>query len=251
MNLQELVVELAGMLLASKQTVALTGAGISTESGIPDFRSPGGLWSKVDPMYAFAAETFVKRPAVFYEVGLPHLSSIVTARPNRAHEVLAGLEKAGLLSCVITQNVDSLHQKAGSTRVLEVHGHLRSATCMNCGVQISWDHLLEKISAGQVPPRCNECRGVFKPDSVFFGDNLTADFTEAVARASSCDLMLVVGSSLEVAPANYLPTLAGKLAIINLGSSMADSKADLVINHRAGETLDLLWDELARRQAVK
>lgn len=249
-NLQEQVAELAGMLLASKKTVVLTGAGISTESGIPDFRSPGGLWSKIDPMYAFSAETFIYRPEVFYKTGLPHLAAITSAKPNRAHEVLAGLERAGLVSCVITQNVDGLHQRAGSTRVLEVHGHLRSATCMRCGSKVTWDQLLDKVFAGQVPPRCNDCRGVFKPDCVFFGDSMTADFTGAAGEASTSELLLVVGSSLEVAPVNHLPALAGKLAIVNLGPTWADGRALLVINNRAGQTMDLLWKELQRRGAV-
>ncbi|MBF7083455.1 NAD-dependent deacetylase [Desulfallas sp. Bu1-1] len=249
-SLQERVAELADILLASKKTVVLTGAGISTESGIPDFRSPGGLWSKIDPMYAFSAETFIHRPEVFYKAGLPHLTSITTARPNRAHEVLAGLEKAGLISCVITQNVDGLHQRAGSTRVLEVHGHLRSATCMSCGSKITWDHLLDKVFAGQVPPRCGDCRGIYKPDCVFFGDSMTADFTEATREATTSELLLVVGSSLEVSPVNYLPMLAGKLAIVNLGPTMADRRALLVINNRAGQTMDLLWNELHSRGKV-
>lgn len=250
MFLQERVITLADMLLDSKKTVVLTGAGVSTESGIPDFRSPGGLWSKVDPLYAFSVETFIYRPEVFYQVGLPHLGSITSARPNRAHQVLAGLEKAGLVECVITQNVDSLHQQAGSRRVLEVHGHLRSATCMGCGAAITWDHLLERVFAGQIPPRCSECRGIYKPDCVFFGDEMSPDFGEATREASTSELMLVVGSSLEVAPANYLPLLAGGLAVVNLDATAVDDRAGLVINRKAGETMDLLWSELLRRGAV-
>lgn len=248
MSLQEQVARLADMLLASKKTVALTGAGISTESGIPDFRSPGGLWSKVDPMYAFSADTFRYRPAAFYQAGLPHLASINNARPNRAHEVLAALENAGMLAGVVTQNVDSLHQRAGSTRVWELHGHLRSATCMQCGGQIAWDGLLEKVMASQIPPRCNDCQGIYKPDCVFFGDQLTGDFTEALKEVSTSELLLVIGSSLEVEPANYLPMLAGKLAIINLDNTMADGKASLIINHSAGKTMDLLWNEILKRK---
>ncbi len=251
MSLREKVVQLADLLLASNKTVVLTGAGISTESGIPDFRSPGGLWSKVDPMYAFSAETFIYRPAAFYEAGLPHLNTIMSAQPNRAHEVLAGLEKAGLLACVITQNVDNLHQKAGSVRVLEVHGHLRSATCMKCGSKITWDYLLDKVFAGQIPPRCSDCQGVYKPDCVFFGDSLTADFEVAIRETADSDLMLVVGSSLEVAPVNHLPMMAKELAIVNVGPTAADHKAGLLINHKAGETMDLLWNELLKRGAVK
>ncbi|KJS76571.1 MAG: NAD-dependent deacetylase [Desulfotomaculum sp. BICA1-6] len=250
MLLQEQVAALADMLLASRKTVVLTGAGVSTESGIPDFRSPGGLWTKVDPLYAFAAETFTHRPDVFYQVGLPHLGSITSARPNRCHQVLAGLEQANLLECIITQNVDSLHQRAGSERILEVHGHLRSATCMDCSGSITWDHLLEKVFAGQVPPRCGDCRGIYKPDCVFFGDEMSPDFKDATREASTSELILVVGSSLEVAPVNYLPLLAEKVAIVNLGPTEVDDRAGLIINHRAGETMDLLWNELQRRGAL-
>jgi len=250
MLLQERVAALAEMLLASRKTVVLTGAGVSTESGIPDFRSPGGLWTKVDPLYAFAAETFTDRPDVFYQVGLPHLTSITSARPNRCHYVLAGLERVNLVECLITQNVDGLHQQAGTRRILEVHGHLRTATCMNCGSSIIWDHLLEKVNSGQVPPRCGDCRGVYKPDCVFFGDAVSPDFSDATRETSTSELILVVGSSLEVAPVNYLPLLAEKVAVVNLGPTLVDDQAGLIINHRAGETMDLLWNELQKRGAV-
>ncbi|WP_034630465.1 SIR2 family NAD-dependent protein deacylase [Desulfotruncus alcoholivorax] len=249
-SLQEQVAKLAEKLLASQRTVVLTGAGVSTESGIPDFRSPGGLWSKVDPLYAFSAETFVKRPEVFYQLGLPHLASITSAKPNRAHEVLAALEKTGLVSCVVTQNVDGLHQQAGSSRVLEVHGHLRTATCMECGSKISWDFLLEKVFAGQIPPRCTDCRGIFKPDCVFFGDSMPQDFDEAIKESSASELLVVVGSSLEVAPVNYLPTVAGELVIINLGPTMADHKVSLKVGGKAGQVMDLLWENLMRNGLV-
>ena len=243
-SLQEQVAKLAEKMLASKKTVVLTGAGVSTESGIPDFRSPGGLWSKVDPLYAFSAETFVKRPEVFYRTGLPHLASITSARPNRTHEVLAALEKAGLVSCIVTQNVDGLHQQAGSGKVFEVHGHLRTASCMECGARIPWDFLLEKVLAGQIPPRCNDCRGVFKPDCVFFGDNMPQDFDAALSEASTSKLLVVIGSSLEVAPVNYLPVVANDLVIINLGPTMADHKASLRVTGKAGQIMDLLWEYL-------
>lgn len=249
MSLQEQVGLLADMLLDSRRTAVLTGAGISTESGIPDFRSPGGLWSKVDPMYAFSAETFLRRPEVFYREGLPHVASITSARPNVAHYVLAKLQKAGLVSCIITQNVDGLHQMAGSERVLEIHGHLRSATCMRCRGKVAWQELMEMVSAGHIPPRCG-CGGVYKPDAVFFGDPLTADFEEATREAASSELMLVVGSSLEVAPANYLPTLSRRVVIVNIGQTMLDRSAALVIRHKAGETFSLLWEELRSRGRV-
>ena len=239
--------KLANLLEHSRKTVVLTGAGVSTESGIPDFRSPGGLWSKVDPMYVFSAETFTQRPQVFYEVGLPHLGAIASASPNQTHYVLAALEGAGLLAGVITQNVDGLHQKAGSSKVYELHGHFRTATCMDCGTKIGWDHLVELVMNSQIPPRCGDCRGVYKPDAVFFGDQLPRDFEESVQEARDSDLMLVIGSSLEVQPANFLPSLSKQVAIINLGATMADRRSAIKISAGAGDTLVSLWDELAAR----
>lgn len=245
--MRQKVKQLADMLAESKKTVALTGAGISTESGIPDFRSPGGLWSKVDPDLAFSKETFIYRPEVFYRMGFPHLHGMTGARPNKAHYVLARLQASGLLSRVITQNVDSLHQKAGSTGVLELHGHLRSATCMKCGNRIDWDSLVEAVLAGQIPARCAKCRGVYKPDAVFFGDNLPADFESAVQEARNSELMLVIGSSLEVAPANFLPRLCPRAAIINLDPTKMDDTAEVVIHAGSGEVFAALEEELEFR----
>lgn len=245
-DLSKKIDQLADFLLDSRKTIVLTGAGISTESGIPDFRGPDGLWSKVDPMYVFSAETFVRRPRVFYEAGLPLMGALRSARPNAAHRIIAGLEGAGLVWGVVTQNVDGLHQQAGSKNVFELHGHLRSATCMKCGHVISWEKLEEMVAAGELPPH-HHCGGVFKPDAVFFGDPLPADFYDCCREVSDSDLLLVVGSSLEVSPVNYLPQLCSRLVIVNMGNTMADNRALLKVEGKAGETFMLLADALGSR----
>jgi NAD-dependent deacetylase len=247
MDAIEKISRLADLMVESKKTMVLTGAGISTESGIPDFRSPDGLWSKVDPMYVFSADTFVYRPKVFYEEGLHLLGALRQAEPNAAHRVMAHLERAGLVDAVITQNVDGLHQKAGSRRVYELHGHLRSAHCIKCGQVISWQWLEDAVLAGQVPPRHVGCGGVYKPDCVFFGDSLPSEFYECCREVSASGLLVVVGSSLEVAPVNYLPGLNKNLVIINVGETMCDHQAVLKIEARAGEAFTALAGVLRER----
>lgn len=251
MSWREKIRTLAGMVTESQKTIILTGAGISTESGIPDFRGPDGLWSKVDPMYVFSADTFIYRPKVFYETGLPLLDTLHSARPNPAHEVIAGMEKAGLVWGVVTQNVDGLHQKAGSSRVYEVHGHLRSATCLKCGGKIAWDELVRLTSEGPLPPLCDVCEGVYKPDAVFFGDPMPPDFDESYRQSGDADLMIVAGSSLEVSPVNYLPHFSKKLAIVNIGPTTADYKAALKLEVKVSDAFTALWEELKDRGAVK
>lgn len=247
MDLGKKVNDLADLLLESGKTMVLTGAGISTESGIPDFRGPDGLWNKVDPMYVFHADTFIYRPKVFYEAGMPLLGALHAARPNAAHRVIAELEEAGLVRAVVTQNVDGLHQKAGSKTVYELHGHLRSATCLKCGRVIPWDRLEEMATTGELPPRHENCGGVFKPDAVFFGDPLPPDFYDCCREVSESDLLLVVGSSLEVSPVNYLPQLCKRLAIVNMGDTMADNRAILKVEAKAGEAFTLLSGVLKDR----
>lgn len=242
--------QLAGLMISSRKTMVLTGAGISTESGIPDFRGPDGLWNKVDPMYVFSAETFVYRPEVFYKTGMPLMGALQEARPNAAHQVMAGLEPAGLIWAVVTQNVDGLHQKAGSKMVFELHGHLRSATCMKCSHIIPWETLEGMVKEGQMPPRHQSCGGVYKPDAVFFGDPLPGDFYDCCREVSDSDLLIVVGSSLEVSPVNYLPGLCKKLVIVNMGETTYDHKAYLKIEAMAGEAFTLLADAL-RKQGVR
>jgi NAD-dependent deacetylase len=232
----------AEIVMSSSHAVAFTGAGISTPSGIPDFRTPGsGLWSQVDPMEVASIWSFLRRPEAFYEWVRPMIQMFREAQPNPAHLALAQLESMGLLHAVITQNIDELHQRAGSTRVLELHGHMREATCLSCYKIVSSSQgLMQIIEEGQVP-HC-ECGGVLKPNVVLFGEMLPVDvLTEAEREARACDVMLVAGSSLEVVPAAELPAMAlrsgARLIIVNRQPTPMDRRADVVIHGDVAEVL--------------
>ncbi|NPV89431.1 MAG: NAD-dependent protein deacylase [Firmicutes bacterium] len=236
MGYQEDLAKLAQMFKSSKRAIVLTGAGISTESGIPDFRSPGtGLWEKMDPMEEASRQAFARNPVRFYQHGFAPFFMVLEAKPNPAHEVLAWMEKEGFIVGVITQNIDGLHQKAGSRNVREVHGHMRSGTCTGCREVYPVSYILEEKNQGRAP-KC-DCGSYIRPDVTLFGDPMPNDFWQSVQEAQKCDLMLVVGSSLEVSPANSLPQQVDRVAIINLGPTGYDRKADLVIREKAGRTL--------------
>ncbi|MBE9509069.1 MAG: Sir2 family NAD-dependent protein deacetylase, partial [Chloroflexi bacterium] len=203
------VARAAALLRDARHAVALTGAGSSTPSGIPDFRSPGtGLWEHADPMVVASIHHFRRHPEEFYAWMRPLVATLLAAEPNPSHLALAELEAGGWLKAVITQNIDDLHQRAGSQEVLELHGHLREATCISCYRVLPTEKLLDDfLSTGEVP-RCPVCDGVMKPNVVLFGEQLPVDvLNAAVAHARQADLMLVAGSSLEVTPASRLPLL--------------------------------------------
>lgn len=232
----------AEILLSSHHAVAFTGAGISTPSGIPDFRSPGsGLWTFYDPLEVASIWAFQARPDAFYEWVRPLIQTFRHAEPNPGHLALASLERMGLLHAVITQNIDELHQKAGSRRVLELHGHMREATCLTCyTVQPTTESLIRAIEEGQVP-RC-ACGGVLKPNIVLFGEMLPLDvFADAEWEAQFCDVMLIAGSSLEVVPAANLPMMAlqggARLIIVNEQPTPFDRQAEVVIHGDVAEVL--------------
>jgi NAD-dependent deacetylase len=221
--------------------VALTGAGVSTESGLPDFRSPGGLWADVDPMRVASLSAFRRDPGAFYAFYQDRLSRLGGAQPNHAHRALADLERGGLLRAVITQNVDGLHQAAGSRRVLELHGSLRRAACPDCGARADIAVLTDALAAGR-QPHCPVCAGPLKPDVVLFGELLPLTvFAEADALCREADALLVVGSSLTVTPAAELPqTLldrGGRLIIVNREPTPYDADAAVVIRDDAGRAL--------------
>ena len=216
----------------------LTGAGVSTESGIPDFRSRTGIWTKYDPMEYATIDAFRRDPARVWDFYSKRLGVLAEARPNAAHLALAELERRGLVQAVVTQNVDRLHHAAGSRRVIEVHGSIRSASCLVCGHREEYERVIE---LGPVP-ECAGCGAVLKPDVVMFGELLPEGaMEEASALARGAGLLLVVGSSLEVYPVAGLPedTLAagGRLAIVNRGSTPYDRRADLKLDAFAAETL--------------
>jgi len=246
---KERISEVAALLKEARYAVALTGAGISTPSGIPDFRSPGtGLWEQVQPMLVASIWAFRLRPRAFYDWMRPLAHKILEAKPNPAHFALAELERAGRLKAVITQNIDGLHQAAGSQRVFELHGHTRTATCLECGRTVDSGPLIEEFLAGEVP-RCKSCGGLLKPDVVLFGELLPADvFFAAQMECEQCDLLLVAGSSLEVAPASDLPLLAlevgAKLVIVNLQPTSLDSRASVVIRQDVATALPAIAEKV-------
>ena len=235
--------QVAELLLRSRYAVAFTGAGISTPSGIPDFRSPdSGLWTKDDPMVVASIYTFRTEPRIFYEWMQPTARLFAEAVPNSAHIALAQLEKVGLIKAVITQNIDDLHQKAGSQRVLELHGHLREAVCLQCGEEVATAGFLDDyLVAGKVP-YCSECGGALKPKAVFMGEELPMDvLLDAQVESQKCDLMLVVGSSLTVVPAANLPIAACRsgadLVVVNNQATPVDGIAEVVLRGDVAEVL--------------
>jgi NAD-dependent deacetylase len=240
---------LAGLIRESSCTVALTGAGISVPSGIPDFRTPGkGLWEKVDPMEVAHIDAFRRDPARFWSFYRPRLHSLEDIDPNRAHEALAALEAGGLLEAVITQNIDMLHTKAGSKRVIEVHGSIRTLSCQGCGEVVSLERSGERFDIEGVA-RCAACDGYLKPDVVLFGELLpAAAIAEAEELAARAELMLCIGSSLEVYPVAGLPSLTlargGRLAIVTQGPTPFDRDAALRMDGDVVADLDAVLDAL-------
>lgn len=242
---EELLIAASKLLQQAQFTVALTGAGISTPSGIPDFRSPAsGLWNHVNPFEVASLQSFRYRPEAFYEWIRPLASKILATKPNPAHFALARLEHIGLLKSVITQNIDMLHSKAGSQTVYEVHGHVRETTCIMCFRVYAAEPILKDFltSDSQEVPRCPECNGVLKPNVVLYGEQLPAQvFLAAERDVRRADLMLVAGSSLEIYPTADLPRRilqqGGKLILINLGETDYDHKADVIIRGDVAQVL--------------
>ncbi len=229
---------LAELIAGNQPCVVLTGAGVSTESGIPDFRSPTGIWAEYDPYEVASIDGFQRDPERVWEFYGRRLDVLADAQPNAAHRALAELEAQGLVQAVITQNVDRLHAGAGSREVIEVHGSIATAGCLTCGRREGRERLRELLPV----PRCADCGSVLKPDVVMFGELLpAAALDRASALAQDAALLLVVGSSLEVWPVAGLPeeTLAhgGRLAIVNREPTPYDGRAALVLHGSAGEIL--------------
>lgn len=226
----------ADIIRASKKGVVLTGAGISTPSGIPDFRSPdSGLWSRYDPFEVASLTAFRYRPEDFFRWFHPLALKMHDAMPNPAHVGLAQLEKAGFLQTVITQNIDGLHRRAGSQNVLEVHGSLDTLTCINCYRRVKAREFSAAYYERMEIPHCPDCGGILKPDVILYGEQLPArTWLKAQEASKSCDLMIVAGSSLEVLPVAGLPMRAlengARLILINHTSTYVDVRADVVFN---------------------
>jgi NAD-dependent deacetylase len=234
--------ELAALIRDSECTVALTGAGTSVPSGIPDFRTPGtGLWEKVDPMSVATISAFHGDPKRFWDFYRPRLHTLAGKRPNPAHLALAELEQRGLLEAVITQNIDRLHRKAGSGRVVEVHGSIDTASCTACSSRYPVEQVESLFDADGVAI-CVSCAGRVKPDVVLFGELLPQDeMAEAERLCAAADLLLCVGSSLEVHPVAGLPQLTldrgGSVAIVTMGPTPYDSAATLRLDGDVAEEL--------------
>jgi len=236
---------LAELVRASERTVALTGAGVSVPSGIPDFRTPeSGMWANVDPMEVAHIDVFERDPARFWSYYRPRFATLGDKRPNRAHEVLAELERRGLLDGVITQNIDRLHRAAGSREVVEVHGSIAGSTCRGCEASYGLEEV-EALFDAEGVAICAACGGAVKPDVVLFGEMLPeAAIRRAQELAASADLMLCVGSSLVVHPVAALPELTlsagGRLAIVTKSATPYDDAAELKLGGEVDEELDAL-----------
>jgi NAD-dependent deacetylase len=248
--LEEQLEAVARMLCDADKVIALTGAGTSVESGIPDFRSPGGLWTRYNPAIYATFDSFVEDPSRFWSMAAELNPLLEGADPNPSHEALVQLARLGKCDAVITQNIDHLHQRAGSELVLELHGTYRTGTCLACGRSHSYDEIKGSASQGQIP-RCEECQGTVKPDVVLFGEPLNAPVLhKAVELAQTCDLMLVIGCGLEVFPAASLPTYAHRngasLVFVNVTETAYDGIADLILKGAAGEVMPLVVEYYVR-----
>lgn len=242
---------LGELIRNSRSTVALTGAGISVPSGIPDFRTPGtGMWTKVDPMKVAHIDAFRRDPKAFWKYYRPRFETLANKVPNGAHRALAALEGLGLLDGVITQNIDRLHGAAGSKRIVEVHGTIATSSCTCCGVSYALEQV-EKLFTDEGVAECRMCCGLVKPDVVLFGEMLPPEaMDDALELAEGADLMLCIGTSLEVHPVAGLPgaclDAGGKLAIITQSPTPFDREATVRLD---GDVVDDLADVLAAIRA--
>ncbi len=247
-GLEPLLRTAISLLKKSKRTVAITGAGISTPSGIPDFRSPhSGLWERYDPMEVASLTAFRHNPSKFYDWIHPLAKLIRDAKPNSAHIALARLEKAGYLAGILTQNIDALHHRAGSINILELHGHLRQATCVACYEMFDTEGILEAFIRNGDVPLCTKCGGVLKPNAILFGEQLPYDVVlSAENLLSKSELIIIAGSSLQVTPAAMLPieplNTGARLIIVNHTPTYLDERADAVFHDDVETILPNLAD---------
>jgi NAD-dependent deacetylase len=246
MDMNDQIEQVAGLILNAKRIVIFVGAGLSTESGIPDFRSPGGVWDKYDPE-DFYFQNFLSSEASrekYWQMATEMYEAMRDAKPNQAHLAVAELEKLGKLDCLITQNIDGLHFKAGNSpeKVLELHGTAMFVTCLSCNKRYERDAIQGRIAKGEKAPRCDECAGLLKPATISFGQSMPERETrEAYEQSSTCDLFIVIGSSLVVQPAANMPVVAhrngAKLVIVNRDETACDDIADIMIRDQAGPVM--------------
>lgn len=234
----EMVKNLGEALLRARHAVVLTGAGASTDSGLPDFRSRGGIWAGIDPLKLASVSALHQSPVEFFQFYRHRLARLDGASPNPVHTVLGALQRAGIIKAIITQNVDGLHQAGGATEVIELHGSLRECVCMRCEERYPSALIDIEVTRPQEVPLCPGCGGVLKPGVILFEEALPEEaITAALAHSYQADLFLVVGSSLEVSPANQLPAVAAsegaQLGIINLDKTHLDGRAEWLVRERA------------------
>ena len=238
----------AQLILDAKNIVALTGAGMGTESGIADFRSPGtGLWERVDPDEFASIHSYVSNTRKNMDLMLEMGMNIFKARPNKGHKALTQLQKLGKLSGILTQNIDRLHSKAKTKNVVELHGTAYEAICMKCGKIYPVTIMIDQVRHGASRPTCDSCKGLLKPNAIFFGEPLQSEtLSRADQMLETCDLLIVLGSSLLIYPVAFYPrkalSLGAKLAIINIQETDMDNNADIVIHDKIGDVLPLIVD---------
>jgi len=241
------------LIRASHRILVFVGAGLSTESGIPDFRSPGGVWDKYDPS-DFYFQRIVSSEAArekYWQMSTEFWDTMKDAVPSRGHLAILKLEALGKLTGIVTQNIDNLHHKAGNApeKIIEVHGNAFTVSCLSCGKKYDRAAIQDRLRSGVKVPYCDDCSGILKPDTVSFGQSMPEDkMAKAYRLAEECDLCIVLGSSLVVYPAAYIPMHASekgaKLMIINRDETGLDSRADLVIHDSIGKVFGEMVDRL-------
>jgi NAD-dependent deacetylase len=240
MTIDSSVEKVRKLISNANKISALTGAGISVDSGIPDFRSEGGLWKRYDPHEFATLDSFKGNPTKFWTMGRELAETMLRAEPNEAHLALAKLEAQGKLGGIITLNIDNLHQLAGNKRVIELHGNYLRAYCIECKMEYVGKAVHQRVAHGEIPPKCDKCGGVLKSEAILFGEPLPEEPMEkAISLCRETDLMLVIGTSLTVYPAAFLPQIAknagAEVVLISLEGINRDNVADIVLKGRATE----------------
>lgn len=255
----EKIEQVADWIAGAKSVVVFAGAGLSTESGIPDFRSPGGVWDRYDPE-DFYFQNFLASEASrekYWQMATEMYESMKDAKPNAAHLAIAELELLGKLDCVITQNIDGLHHKAGNSeeKILELHGTALYVSCLSCKKRYDRDEIQERIRTGNKAPRCDACQGLLKPATISFGQSMPErEMQESYKRSAVCDLFMVIGSSLVVQPAASMPVVAkrggAKLVIVNRDETPLDDLADMLLHGNAGSTMSAILQETRKKMGL-
>ena len=241
------------LIRKSEKILVFVGAGLSTESGIPDFRSPGGIWDKYDPsdfdFHKFVSDERAREK--YWQMSAEYYAVMRDALPNQAHLSIKKLEDTGKLLAIVTQNIDHLHHKAGNSpdKIIEIHGTAFSVSCLSCNKPYDRDEIEERIKSGVTVPYCDDCSGILKPDTVSFGQAMPEDkMARSLRHAQECDLCIVLGSSLVVYPAASIPALAveskASLMIINRDETPLDRYATLVIHDSVAETLGRIMESV-------